>query len=107
MVRHFLGGGTAIGLALGVAMQQARQLAQRGHHGADVLLVTDGVDGDVGAQETALREGHALGVRLWTVAIECEVAETSPLRAKAAQYVRLGGAELTKGESVSILAGAT
>jgi Mg-chelatase subunit ChlD len=107
MVRHFLGGGTAIGLALGVAVQQVRQLAQRGRQGADVVLITDGVDGDVNAQETALQEGFALGVRLWTVAIECDVAETSPLRAKAAQYIRLGGAELTKGESVSILASAT
>ncbi|WP_437905292.1 VWA domain-containing protein [Sorangium sp. So ce327] len=107
MVRHFLGGGTAIGLALGMAVQQVRQLARRGHQGADIILVTDGVDGDQAAQEAALREGLALGVRLWTVAIECEVPETSPLRAKAAHYMRLGGAELAKGESVSLLAGAT
>ena len=107
MVRHFLGGGTAIGLALGMAVQQVRQLARRGHQGADIILVTDGVDGDQAAQEAALREGLALGVRLWTVAIECEVPETSPLRAKAAHYVCLGGAELAKGESVSLLAGAT
>jgi len=107
MVRHFLGGGTAIGLALGVAVQQVRELARRGQKGADIILVTDGVDGDQAPQEAAIQEGHALGVRLWTVAIECEVPETSPLRAKAAQYTRLGGAELTNSNSVALLAGAT
>jgi len=107
MVRHFLGGGTAIGLALGVAVQQVRELARRGQKGADIILVTDGVDGDQTSQEAAIQEGLALGVRLWTVAIECEVPETSPLRAKAAQYTRLGGAELTNSNSVALLAGAT
>jgi Mg-chelatase subunit ChlD len=107
MIRHFLGGGTAIGLALGVAVKQVRQLAQRGHHGADIVLITDGVDEDQATQETAIREGLALGVRLWTVAIECEVPESSPLRARAAHYVRLGGADLANSESVSLLAGAT
>jgi len=107
MIRHFLGGGTAIGLALGVAVQQVRQLAQRGQKGADIILVTDGVDGDQASQEAAIQEALALGVRLWTVAIECEVPETSPIRAKAAQYSRLGGAELTDGKSVALLAGAT
>ncbi|HSN97078.1 MAG TPA: VWA domain-containing protein [Candidatus Nanopelagicales bacterium] len=107
MIRHFLGGGTAIGLALGVAVQQVRQLAQRGQKGADIILVTDGVDGDQAAQEAAIQEGLALGVRLWTVAIECEVPETSPIRTKAAQYTRLGSADLADGNSVALLAGAT
>jgi Mg-chelatase subunit ChlD len=106
-VRHFLGGGTAIGLALGVAVQQVRELARRGQKGADIILVTDGVDADQASQEAAIQEGLALGVRLWTVAIECEVPETSPLRAKAAQYTRLGEAELTNSNSVALLAGAT
>jgi uncharacterized protein with von Willebrand factor type A (vWA) domain len=105
MIRHFLGGGTAIGLALGVAVQQVRDLAQRGQKGADVILVTDGVDGDVKAQETAIYEGSVIGARLWTVAIDCEIAEASPLRAKAAQYIRLGRKDLTE-KSVTLLAGA-
>lgn len=105
MIRHFLGKGTAIGLALGVAIQQVRDLAQKGQKGADVILVTDGIDGDVTAQETALHAGHVIGARLWTVAIECDIHETSPLRAKAAHYIRLGRKDLTE-KSVTLLAGA-
>jgi uncharacterized protein with von Willebrand factor type A (vWA) domain len=105
MIRHFLRGGTAIGLALGVAVQQVRDLAQKGQRGADVILVTDGIDRDVTSQETAIHEAHGIGARLWTVAIECDIPETSPLRAKAAHYIRLGGRDLTE-KSVTLLAGA-
>lgn len=105
MIRHFLGKGTAIGLALGVAVQQVRELAQKGQKGADIILVTDGIDGDVGAQETAIAEGHVIGARLWTVAIECDIHEKSPLRAKAAHYIRLGRSDLND-KSVTLLAGA-
>jgi uncharacterized protein YegL len=105
MIRHFLGKGTAIGLALGVAVQQVRELAQKGQKGADIILVTDGIDGDVAAQETAIQEGHVIGARLWTVAIECDIPDRSPLRAKAAHYIRLGRSDLTE-KSVTLLAGA-
>jgi uncharacterized protein with von Willebrand factor type A (vWA) domain len=105
MIRHFLGGGTAIGLALGVAVQQVRDLALKGQKGADVILVTDGIDRDVHAQETAVHEGHVIGARLWTVAIECEIPEESVLRKKAAHYVRLSRKDLTD-KSVTLLAGA-
>jgi Mg-chelatase subunit ChlD len=106
MIRHFLGKGTAIGLALGVAVEQVRELRERGMKGADIILVTDGVDADVAAQTAALREAEGESVRLWTVAIECEVAESSPLRKNAAEYTRLGGAALTDGKSVTYLGGA-
>jgi len=106
MIRHFLGGGTTIGLALRVAVNEVKELAQRGQKGADILLVTDGVDGDEAAQVAAVEEALALNVRLWTVAIECELSQASPLRAKAAHYVRLGGADLVNGATVLLLAGA-
>lgn len=105
MVRHFLGGGTAIGLALKVAVQEVRDLAQRGQKGADIVLVTDGVDGDETSQLGATAEGKALGVRLWTVAIECDVRESSPIRAEAAAYTRLGASDLNEAAVVR-LAGA-
>ena len=105
MIQHFLGKGTAIGLALGVAVQQVRELAQKGHKGADILLVTDGIDEDEQAQAAAIQEGHALGARLWTVAIECDIDVRSPLRAKAAHYIRLGRSDLADGKSVRTLAG--
>ncbi len=106
MIQHFLGRGTAIGLALGVAVQQVRELAQKGHKGADILLVTDGIDEDVKAQLMAIQEAHALGARLWTIAIECDIDALSPLRAKAAHYLRLGRSALADGTSVRALAGA-
>jgi uncharacterized protein with von Willebrand factor type A (vWA) domain len=105
MIRHFLGKGTAIGLALGVAVQQVRELAQKGQKGADIILVTDGIDGDIQAQETAIAEGDVIGARLWTVAIECDIPDRSPLRARAAHYIRLGRSDLTD-KSVTLLAGA-
>lgn len=105
MIQHFLGKGTAIGLALGVAVQQVRDLAQKGHKGADILVVTDGDDDDETSQATALQEAHAVGARLWTVAIECDIDVRSPLRAKAAHYIRLGSADLSDGKSVRTLAG--
>jgi uncharacterized protein with von Willebrand factor type A (vWA) domain len=105
MIRHFLGQGTAIGLALGVAVQQVRELAQKGQKGADIILVTDGIDADVKAQEIAIQEGHVLGARLWTLAIECDIDAHSPLRAKAAHYIRLGRSDLSE-KSVTLLAGA-
>ncbi len=106
MVRHFLGGGTAIGLALGVAVQEVKNLARKGQKGADIVLVTDGVDGDESAQAHALAGAQRLGVRLWTVAIECDVPASSPLRTQAAEYTRLGAGDLTE-TSVVRLAGAT
>jgi hypothetical protein len=106
MVRHFLSGGTAIGLALGVAVQEVRNLGRKGQKGADVVLVTDGVDGDLAAQVQAIAAGRLLGVRLWTVAIECDVTASSPLRAHAAEYTRLGASDLHEG-SVVHLAGAS
>jgi uncharacterized protein with von Willebrand factor type A (vWA) domain len=105
MIQHFLGKGTAIGLAISVAVQQVRELAQKGQKGADIILVTDGIDGDVQAQETAIQEGHVLGARLWTVAIDCEIDERSPLRANAAHYIRVGRSDL-RDKSVTLLAGA-
>jgi Mg-chelatase subunit ChlD len=106
MVRHFLSGGTAIGLALSEAVQQVKALEQKGQRGADIVLVTDGVDGDMAAQTAAVQDALAIQARLWTVAIECNIPETSPLRARASQYTRLGGEALGEGKSVTLIGGA-
>lgn len=105
MVGHFLSGGTAIGLALRVALEQVKALEQKGQRGADIVLVTDGIDGDEAAQLEPLSEARRRGVRLWLVAIECEIPEDSPLRKGAAQYTRLGKEALTDGKSVTLLGG--
>jgi len=106
MIRSFLRGGTATGRALDVAVEQVKELARKGQKGADIVLVTDGVDDDEAEQTQALDAGQALGVRLWTVAIECTIDESSPLRARAAHYTRLGVADLEEGKSVVALGSA-
>jgi len=107
VLRSHLGGGTDTGRALAYAREQILALAERGKKGADVILVTDGVDSDPNnAIPPAVAALAAISARLWTVAIECDVSESSPLRAGAAAYVRLGGPELAQGDSVVPLLGA-
>jgi len=107
MIQHFLGGGTAIALALNVAVDEVKALTAKGQKGADIILVSDGIDGNSAAQAEAVHAALVLGVRLWTVAIACEIPAESPLRSKAASYVRLGRADLSDERSVVSLVGAT
>jgi uncharacterized protein with von Willebrand factor type A (vWA) domain len=106
MIRHFLRGGTEIGLALTRAVAEVKALAAKGSRGADVVLVTDGVDDDQAAMDEALTEADAAGTRLWTVAIECDVDEDSPIRKRAASYVRLGAGDLDRADTAISLSGA-
>ena len=107
VLRSRLGGGTAIGRALEYSREQIVALEARGRKGADVILVTDGVDHDPRALiAPAVAALQAMSARLWTVAIDCEIAASSPLRSAAAAYVRLGGPELGEGASVVPLLGA-
>ncbi|TKC93366.1 vWA domain-containing protein [Polyangium fumosum] len=106
MILHFLSGGTAIGLALGVAVDQVKALAQKGQHGADIILVTDGIDRNEEEQKKSVDAASTIGARLWTVAIECSIPEDSPLRKKAAQYTELNDKAMTEGSSITLLAGA-
>lgn len=100
MVRRFLGGGTAVAIALEVAVDQVQTLARKDQRGADVVLVTDGVDGDIARQVTAVDALRERDVRLWTVAIECDIPTSSPLREHASRFVRLGGRDLTDASTV-------
>jgi len=106
MIRHFLDGGTAIGRALAVSVETVRELTKRGQHGADIVLVTDGIDGDTYSQDRALDDAAKLGARLWTVAIECSIDTSNPLRARATHYVELGDAEMNNAKSAVALSGA-
>lgn len=90
MIRHFLEGGTDIGLAISNCTEQVVALADKGVPGADVVLVTDGVDEDQPRQKAALAELGKTGARLWLVAIEREVLPGNPLRDAAAHYVLIG-----------------
>ena len=105
MIRHFLDGGTAIGRALAVSVETVREMAKRGQHGADIVLVTDGIDGDTYAQDRALDDAATLGARLWTVAIECTIDATQPLRKRATHYIELGDAQMNDAKSAVALSG--
>lgn len=93
MSRHFLDGGTDIADALYNAAREVGNLAMSGHVGADIVMITDGCDNSEAAQEKILGLVQAQGVRLWTVAIECEVPASMPLRKRASEYVRVGATD--------------
>lgn len=93
MLRHFFGGGTDIGTALEVALDQVGELEKNGYVGADIVLVTDGEDGSYAHQEKVLNECVANGVRLWTVGIEMEIDKAAPIRKYAEKVLRVGGTQ--------------
>jgi hypothetical protein len=93
MTRHFLSGGTDIAKALVVAAREVGDLAKEGFIGADVILVTDGEDYSSAAQDKVLGLMQAQGIRLWTVAIECDIAAESPLRKRAHELIRVGATD--------------
>ncbi len=106
MIRHFLGGGTAIGLALGVAVDEVKRSARKGQKGADVVLITDGVDVEEVAIARAVTAARSFGIRLWTVAIECDIAPSSPLRSEATDYTRLRSLDLHESTIVRLVGAA-
>ncbi len=89
MIRSFLSGGTDTARAVRASVDKIRELAAKGDAGADLVLVTDGIDGGTGVS-AALDDAAKIGARLWTVAIECEIPADHPLRARAVSYVELG-----------------
>ena len=64
------------------------------------------MDGDEAAILRAVGEAKSLGVRLWTVAIECDISPSSPLRAEAADYTQLRSLDLHESTIVRLV-GAT
>lgn len=106
MIKHRCHGGTDTALALRSAAEQVVALSKKGAGGADVVLVTDGVDGDTDGHAAGVAWLEKLGARLWTVAIECEIAASNVLRAKASTYIHLGGVDLTGTSGAVALSGA-
>jgi hypothetical protein len=100
--RTFLDGGTDVGTALDVAVDEVAELSRAGHRGADVVLVSDGGDaaGRVTRSLDAMKRG---GVRLFSVAISVPFA--GPLRDRASEYIHLSDSALKAG-AVDALKGA-
>ena len=90
MAKHFMDGGTYIAGALERGLAQVGELEKKGLIGADLILITDGEDGDHARQEPHLLEAAKRGVRLWTVAIECRPDPKSPIVKYAEKVIRVG-----------------
>jgi len=105
VIKHFLNAGTKIHLALENASYEVARMAAKGDRGADVILVSDGEDRKSELQDKAIDLIDAQSARLWTVAIECDVPATSPLRARAATYMKVDSQTMRDGK-IGTLSGA-
>ena len=99
----FLDGGTNIGRALMVGVDEVKNLATMGHRGADVVLISDG--GDAGSSiGEALAEMSRAGTRLWSIAIDTPFH--GPLKDSAAEYIHLTDSDMTSVDGAARIAGA-
>ena len=98
VLKHWFGGGNLCQLALDNAADLVDQLQARGDRGADVILVTDGVETMTDEHEAAIDRMEARDARLWTIGIECPIDEEACIRARAEQYSHLDGSDITRGE---------
>lgn len=102
----FIGGGTDIGKGIFNGIRQVGDLEKEGWTGADIVLVTDGGDGDIDRMQRAVDNMTNAGIRLWSVAIESAFGGESPLRKQAEKYVHVDGADLDSADVVKDLGGA-
>jgi uncharacterized protein with von Willebrand factor type A (vWA) domain len=98
----FLDGGTDIGRALMVGVDEVANLAALGHRGADVVLVSDGGDGGSRVGE-ALEEMRKAGTRLWSIAIDTPFY--GDLKDRASEYIHLTDADMTSVDGARKLVG--
>lgn len=101
----FARGGTDTARALRVSRAAVQRLAERGHKGADLILVTDGEDVEWAAKQRAMDELRADGTRVFTIGIEIAVKEADPIR-KDATYVALDRNAMTDPTSLNAVVGA-
>ena len=102
LITHFLSGGTDIARALQKSGEEVIAMEHKGERGADVVLVTDGEDGEEKKQELAIQKIKKLGSKLWTVMIQCSVNEDSPIRKLAHKYVELETSNLINGDVLAL-----
>lgn len=102
VLRHWFGGGNRCQLALDNAADLVDQLQAKGDRGADVILVTDGVETMGDEHDAAIDRIEARGARLWTIGIECPIEEDACIRARAEHYTHLDGSDIARGEIGSL-----
>jgi hypothetical protein len=98
VLKHWFGGGNECQLALDNAADLVDTLQAKGDRGADVILVTDGVEDMTPEHDAAIDRIEARQSRLWTIGIECPIDEGACIRARAEQYTHLDTADVERGE---------
>jgi len=98
----FLNGGTDIGCALHVGLEEVDTLSTMGHHGADLVLVSDGADAGTGIPRALDAMKHR-GVRLFSIAID-EPFE-GDLKERASEYIYLTDSDMRSDGGVLKIAG--
>lgn len=98
VLKHWLGGGNRCQLALNNSADMVEQLQKQGDRGADVVLVTDGVEAMTAEHDRAIDRIEARGARLWTVGIEEPIAPSACIRERAERFIHLDGADIARGE---------
>jgi hypothetical protein len=98
VLKHWFGAGNRCQLALDNSADLVDQLQAKGDRGADVILVTDGVEPMTAEHEAAIDRIAARQARLWTIGIECPIDEDACIRARAEQYTYLDGSDVARGE---------
>lgn len=99
---HFMHGGTAIAHALKAGRYQVRAMAEKGHTGADVVMVTDGRDGSAVEQHHTIMDMYAKGVRLWTIGIAVDFGVEEPLRKFAEHFVSVDQEAIAKHDITAV-----
>lgn len=98
VLKHWLGGGNDAAGALRASAREVVRLASEGKRGGDVVLVTDGVEDMTDAHDKAIDQVLSEGARLWTVGIECHIAEDACIRSRAERFVSIGGDAMAQGD---------
>jgi Mg-chelatase subunit ChlD len=104
MARSFLSGGTDFVPALRTARGQVGDLEKAGYVGADIVMITDGVEGAYVAHDREIDLMDRDGIRLWTVTVGQAVPDDAPVKKRAALYVHARDIDLPKTELAAELA---
>lgn len=102
LIRHFFSGGTNIAWALAAAAEKVQEFQSKIGQASDVILVSDGVDGDVEGHLKSVSQLKKIGARLWTVGIDVEIPEDNVLRKEASEYTHLDSNNMTAKDAVSL-----
>lgn len=94
MARSFLSGGTSFGAALIDGRAQVANLEAQGHKGADIVLITDGVEPNYDEHNREIDLMVRDHVKLWTIAIGVDIEQKAPVRARAERYTHAADSQL-------------